>query len=425
MTKIRSKIKSRQKAILMGVGTSDIAKEELEESLEELRQLAVTAGAEVINVMLQRMTSINPATYIGKGKAKELSDEVKSRECDLVIFDDELSPAQAGSLERILECSVIDRTGLILDIFALHARTKEAKIQVELAQNKYLLPRLTGQWTHLERQEGAIGTRGPGETQLETDRRAVRRRISKLEKELDKIDSQRAVRRANRRGFKLAAAIGYTNAGKTTLLNALSGANALVEDKLFATLDTIVRKVSLRKGNELLLSDTVGFIRKLPHDLVASFKSTLSETIEADLLLHVIDSSQPNITARMEAVTSVLHEIGIEDKPMIHVFNKSDLVDSSGKKESLLKNFPDGVFISAARGDGLEELKDKIYEKISSGSVTKTVSIPVSESRFLSEIHSSGRVLNVSQLDGQMLIEFEATVEAASKIQNKVNKLAE
>jgi len=259
-----------------------------------------------------------------------------------------------------MDCPVIDRTGLILDIFALHARSRESKIQVELAQLKYMLPRLRGRWTHLERQEGAIGTRGPGETQLETDRRAVRIKITKLEKDLDKIDSQRSVRRAGRNNLKMASLIGYTNAGKSTLLNALTGADALVEDQLFATLDTTVRRVDLENKSEILLSDTVGFIKKLPHELVASFRSTFSEAIEADLLLHVIDTSQPNFEHQMEAVTSVLHEIKITNKPIIHVFNKVDIIKSEGRKEALLKNYPDGVFISAAKKTGLNELLEKI-----------------------------------------------------------------
>jgi len=320
----------KENTLIVGVALKGAIREEIDSSLEELKQLSITAGANVIEVVSQNLASINPSTYIGKGKIEELAKLIVDKEIQLVIFDDELSPAQVSKLEKKMECSVIDRTGLILDIFALHARSRESKIQVELAQLKYLLPRLRGQWTHLERQEGAIGTRGPGETQLETDRRAVRVKITKLDKDLDKISSQRSVQRAGRSNLKMASLIGYTNAGKSTLLNALTGADALVEDQLFATLDTTVRRVDLENKSEILLSDTVGFIRKLPHELVASFRSTFSEAIEADLLLHVIDASQQNFETQMEAVTSVLHEIKITNKPVIHVFNKIDIIESGG-----------------------------------------------------------------------------------------------
>jgi len=419
------KNKNLENAILVGVGLRDAGKIELGESLEELKHLALTAGANVTKIIHQHLNSINPATYIGKGKVTELSDMVKESNCQLVIFDDELSPAQTSALEKKLECAVIDRTGLILDIFALHARTREAKIQVELAQNNYLLPRLTGRWTHLERQEGAIGTRGPGETQLETDRRAVRKRIAKLEKDLKKIDSQRQVRLAGRTGFKMVAAVGYTNAGKSTLLNALSGADTLVEDMLFATLDTTVRKVKLNGGNEILLSDTVGFIRKLPHDLVASFRSTLSELIEADLLIHVVDASHPNIEAQIEAVMAVLNEIGIADKPMINVFNKADKIGSEGRKSALVKNFPDSILISALKGTGLTELKSKILNAVRKSYVTKTVSIPQIDGKLLSYLYSTSNVLEKSVVDGKIVVTFEAPIEVASKIENDIKKLSE
>ena len=417
--------KNLENAILVGVGLRDAGIIELRESLEELKHLALTAGANVTKIVHQHLNSINPATYIGKGKVTELSDMVKESNCQLVIFDDELSPAQTSALETKLECAVIDRTGLILDIFALHARTREAKIQVELAQNNYLLPRLTGRWTHLERQEGAIGTRGPGETQLETDRRAVRKRIAKLERDLKKIDSQRQVRLAGRTGFKMVAAVGYTNAGKSTLLNALSGADTLVEDMLFATLDTTVRKVKLNGGNEILLSDTVGFIRKLPHDLVASFRSTLSESIEADLLIHVVDASHPNIEAQIEAVMAVLNEIGIADKPMINVFNKVDKIGSEGRKSALAKNFPDSILISALRGTGLAELKSNILNAIRKSHVTKTVSIPQIDGKLLSYVYSTSNVLEKSVVDGKIVVTFEAPVEVASKIENDIKKLSD
>jgi len=414
-----------ENAILVGVGLRNTGKIELHESLEELKHLALTAGAKVTQILSQQLNSINPATYIGRGKVSELSELVKQSDCQLVIFDDELSPAQTSALEKKLECPVIDRTGLILDIFAIHARTREAKLQVELAQNNYLLPRLTGQWTHLERQEGAIGTRGPGETQLETDRRAVRKRIAKLEKDLKRIDSQRHIRIAGRTGFKMVAVIGYTNAGKSTLLNVLSGADTLVEDMLFATLDTTVRKVKLNNGNEILLSDTVGFIRKLPHDLVASFRSTLSESIEADLLIHVVDASHPNFKAQIEAVMTVLNEIEIADKPMIIVFNKMDKIKFEDRKNALLKNYPESIMISALRGTGLPELKSKISDIIRKSHVTKTVSIPQIDGKLLSYIYSSSHVLEKSEVGDEFILTFEAPIEVASKIESDIKKQSE
>ena len=294
-----------------------------------------------------------------------------------------------------------------------------------MAQNNYLLPRLTGQWTHLERQEGAIGARGPGETQLETDRRAVRKRIAKLEKDLKRIESQRKVRIAGRKGFKLVATIGYTNAGKSTLLNALSGADTLVEDKLFATLDTTVRKVKLKNGNEILLSDTVGFIRKLPHDLVASFKSTLSESIEADILLHVVDASHPNFKAQIEAVMAVLNEIEIADKPMIIVFNKVDKIQYEERKSALRKNYPESIMISALTGAGLQDLKLKISDIITKSHVTKTVSIPQIDGKLLAYIYSSSNVLKQSEVGDEIILTFEAPNEVASKIESDIKKLSE
>lgn len=411
----------KENAVIVGVALKDTSREELNSSMEELKQLSITAGANVVEVISQNLASINPSTYIGKGKVEELAKLIKEKEIQLAIFDDELSPAQASKLEKIIECAVIDRKGLILDIFALHARSRESKIQVELAQLKYMLPRLRGQWTHLERQEGAIGTRGPGETQLETDRRAIRIKISKLEKDLDKINSQRNVRRAGRSRLKMASLIGYTNAGKSTLLNALTGADALVEDQLFATLDTTVRRIDFDNGSDILLSDTVGFIKKLPHELVASFRSTFSEAIEADLLLHVIDTSQPNFEEQMEAVTSVLHEIKITDKPIIYVFNKMDIIDSAGRKEALLKNYPDGVFISASKKTGLNELLIQIRKLAFGSYIRKTLSIPLSEGKILASIYNSGRVLNRIEANGKVEITFEASPEIVSIIMKSID----
>lgn len=417
--------KIKENAVIVGVALKDTTRDELDASLEELRQLSTTAGANIVERISQNLSSINPSTYIGKGKVEELARLIEEKEIKLVIFDDELSPAQASNLEKKIECAVIDRTGLILDIFALHARSRESKIQVELAQLKYTLPRLRGQWTHLERQEGAIGTRGPGETQLETDRRAIRIKIRKLEKDLDKIDSQRSIQRAGRSKLKLASLIGYTNAGKSTLLNALTGADALVENQLFATLDTTVRRIDFDNRSDILLSDTVGFIKKLPHELVASFRSTFSEAIEADLLLHVIDTSQPNFEEQMEAVTTVLHEIKIKEKPIIQVFNKVDRIDSEGRREALHKIYPDGVFISASKKIGLDELMQKIRSVAFGSYITKTLSIPLSEGKILASIYNSGTVLNRVEVNGNVEITFEASPEIVSVIMNNIEKATE
>ena len=413
----------KENVVLVGVAAQGITKDDLNASLEELKQLSITAGANILDVISQNLMAINPSTYLGKGKVLELADIVEDKGIQLVIFDDELSPAQASTLSKKLNCAVLDRTGLILDIFALHARSRESKIQVQLAQYNYMLPRLRGRWTHLERQEGAIGTRGPGETQLETDRRAVRNKIAKLERDLKKIDSQRNSRRAGRRNLKLASLIGYTNAGKSTLLNALTGSDILVENQLFATLDTTIRRIDLEEKSEILLSDTVGFIKKLPHELVASFRSTFSEVMEADLLLHIIDASQPNFEQQMEAVTTVLGEININDKPILDVFNKVDIIESEGRKEALIKNYPDGIFVSASKKIGLSELYEKIKSVAYGSNVIKTISIPQSEGKILSSIYNFGTVLKRVEIDGTVEITFEAPPEFLSKIIKNSNNI--
>ena len=300
------------------------------DSLDELEQLARTAGVSVVGRTSQRLEAINPATYVGSGKVEEIKALRQGLGLDLVIFDDELSPAQLRNLEDALEIQVLDRTALILDIFARHARTREGALQVELAQYSYRLPRLTHQWTHLSRQTvGGVGLRGPGETQLEIDRREISRRMGYLKRELDHVRQQRAQQRRRRRraGIPVVAIVGYTNAGKSTLLNRLAGADVQVADMLFATLDPTTRKVSLASGKEVLFTDTVGFIQKLPTQLVAAFRATLEEVEEADVLLHVADISDRNLQSKVEAVNQVLREIGAADKPTVVALNKVDLVD--------------------------------------------------------------------------------------------------
>ncbi|RMF59710.1 MAG: GTPase HflX, partial [Calditrichaeota bacterium] len=338
---------SVEKAILVGVVLPRSNRWEVEDNLSELKLLAATSGVEVVAELVQERQQINPTYFIGKGKVEELHRLVKQFKVSTVIFDDDLTPAQCRNLENALEVKIIDRSTLILDIFAHHARTREAKTQVELAQLQHMLPRLTRQWTHLSRQVGGIGTKGPGETQLETDRRLVRNRIETLRKELQKIDQRRVTRRQGRKDCFKISLVGYTNVGKSTIMNLLTGSEVLVEDQLFATLDSTVRRIDLIPNVDVLLSDTVGFIRKLPHQLVASFKSTLDEVAEADLLLHVVDVSHPLYQEQIQTVNEVIREIGAGDTPMLMVFNKIDLLKEKSLLTGIKKQYPEGVFISA------------------------------------------------------------------------------
>jgi GTP-binding protein HflX len=347
-----------------------------ESSLDELAQLAGTAGAVVVGRTIQRLDSPNPATYIGKGKLAEIIALRPQLDYDLVIFDDELSPSQQRNLEDALKVKVLDRTALILDIFARRARTREGALQVELAQHEYLLPRLAGQWSHLERLGGGIGTRGPGETQLETDRRLIRNRISRLKAQLEQVRRHRALYRARRakQGVPVVALVGYTNAGKSTLMNALSGAGVLAENRLFATLDPVTRKVGLPGGGFFLLTDTVGFIQKLPTQLVAAFRATLEELADADLLLHVVDITHPDAAEQAETVEQTLAELGVAAKPRLTVLNKVDaltrpdgmpvrgLDDLTELREQLRQEGAHAVLISAEKGWGLDELRRRIGE---------------------------------------------------------------
>ena len=366
-----------------------------EQSLDELAGLAETAGALVITRVLQNRQKPDPATYIGSGKAEELSLTCQALEIDLAIFDDELTGAQKRNIENALGVRVIDRTALILDIFAQHAQSAEGKLQVELAQMKYRLPRLTGQGTELSRLGGGIGTRGPGETQLEVDRRRIRKRIDDLERDLKEIKQRRDLRRARRekQGQTVVALVGYTNAGKSTLLNALSGSDVLVEDKLFATLDPVMRNVDLPENRSCLLVDTVGFIRKLPHPLVQAFRSTLEEAIYADLLIVVSDLSSPNYAQQRDTVFEVLNDLGATDRPILEVLNKADRVKADTVVEPA-----DAILISARDGTGLETLKAEIARRIAAMRHRAELVIPYSKGNLLSMIHSSGQVLSEEYL---------------------------
>jgi len=379
-----------EKAVLVGVITREQPADKIEEYLDELEFLTYTAGGEVIKRFIQKINIPNPKTLIGTGKMEEVRAYVEENEVATVIFDDELTPAQQNNIEKIFKCKILDRTGLILDIFAQRAQTSYARTQVELAQYEYLLPRLTGLWTHLERQRGGIGMRGPGETEIETDRRIVRDRISLLKKKLEKIDRQMETQRSNRGALVRVALVGYTNVGKSTLMNVVAKSEVFAENKLFATLDTTVRKVVL--GNlPFLLSDTVGFIRKLPTQLVESFKSTLDEVREADLLLHVVDISHPNFTEHIESVNQILGEIDCEDKPTVMVFNKIDQYSAEPFDEDDLiterttvhysleewrktwyaKMGEKALFISAINKENLEDFKKQVYKQVRDIHVTR------------------------------------------------------
>ncbi|MCB0477024.1 MAG: GTPase HflX [Crocinitomicaceae bacterium] len=368
-----------EKAVLVGVITDDQSEEQAKEYIEELEFLAQTAGAETHQKFLQRLHQPNPKTFLGSGKIDEVKEYVEEHEIDVVIFDDELSPSQLRNVERLFNCKILDRNNLILDIFAKRAQTSHAKTQVELAQYQYLLPRLTRMWTHLDRVKGGIGMRGPGETQIETDRRIIKQKIALLKSKLEKIDKQKSVQRGNRGQLVRAALVGYTNVGKSTLMNLLSKSDVFAEDKLFATLDTTVRKIVIQ-NLPFLLSDTVGFIRKLPHQLVESFKSTLDEVRESDVLIHVVDVSHSNFEDQFNVVNETLAEIDGVEKPTIVVFNKIDQIDfpdslDEGKTKAQLMeelkqswmsklNNKKVVFISAQKKINIEELKDVLYEEI-------------------------------------------------------------
>jgi len=368
-------------AVLVGVINQGQSQELANDYLEELAFLAETAGAEIRAVYTQRLDAPHPKTFIGSGKLGQVKEFVREEEVDMVIFDDELSPSQLRNIERELNCRILDRTNLILDIFAGRAQTAHAKTQVELAQYQYLLPRLTRMWSHLERQRGGIGLRGPGETEIETDRRIIRDRIARLKVQLTKIDKQMMVQRKNRGKMVRVALVGYTNAGKSTLMNLLSKSKVFAEDKLFATLDTTVRKVVV-ENLPFLLSDTVGFIRKLPTHLVESFKSTLDEVREADILMHVVDISHPNFVEQIQVVESTLEELGGGEIPVMMVFNKTDAYTYVQKEEDDLTPYqrdnlslndqkkewigahPEALFISALKKDKIDELKDQLYQKV-------------------------------------------------------------
>ena len=390
------------------------ARRAADEHLRELEELADTAGAVVVGQVTQQLEKPHPGTYLGSGKIDELRDMVSSRSASLVIFDDELSPSQGKNIEDAVGQRVVDRAELILDIFATRARTAEAKMQVELAQLEYMLPRLTRMWTHLEKYRGGIGMRGPGETQLETDRRLINHRIKLLKERLRDVQKGRVVQRQSRQREFKASLVGYTNAGKSSILAALTGSeDVFIEDRLFATLDPLTREVDVGEA-KVLVTDTVGFIRKLPHHLVASFRATLEETAEADLLLHVIDASQPTWEEQRIVVEQVLEELGVGDRPRLLVFNKIDLIDEEtllALQERIGRLVKNAVFVSAVQEGGLEPLRRALGMAIRARRPLAEIRLSAGDGKLLAEIHRSGEVID-QRTDGDQLV-LRARVDEA------------
>jgi len=398
------RLEKTEKVLLVGVYNRRYGKAVAQESLDELASLTRTAGGEVVASVLQERRHIDPATFVGRGKAEEIGAICNEQGIDLIVFDDDLSPAQARNLEKITGCRVIDRSQLILDIFALGARTSIAKAQVELAQIEYTLPRLKRMWEHLSRTGGGIGTRGPGETQLEVDRRRMRRRMFTLKKVLEKVERDRAVRTARRREFTRVSLVGYTNSGKSTLFNQLTQANVPTGDRLFETLDATTRILRLPMKEKVLLSDTVGFIRKLPHHLVASFHATLECVIEADLIIHVADLSHRDFEEQIATVRSVLEQIGASGKQELLILNKVDLVSDEARLKVALRSFEDAVPVSALYGWGIDAIKERLLRFVLDRKEEVRLVLQPHDGKLLAYLHRYGTVLKRELVDGKLAV---------------------
>lgn len=406
------------KALLVGIILPQNNQIDIDNQLSELSLLAETAEIEVLGQITQKLVKVNPAFFVGKGKASQVIEQAKILDANLIIFDEELSPAQIKNYHKLAkDIIVIDRSALILDIFKKHAKTREAKTQVELAFCQYLLPRLTRQWTHLERQMGGVGTRaGMGETQIEIDRRLIRDKISKLKLDLKKIEIERTTQSQKRKREFRVALVGYTNAGKSTLFNSLTGNNVYVQDKLFATLDTTVRKLKINKTHQVLISDTVGFIRKLPHNLVASFRSTLKELLEADLILIVLDASSIIIDDHLDTIKRVLTELGADDIPKSLVLNKIDLVQEELELKRLRNKFSDAIFISALRHLRLDDVRDHIIDKIESDFEIFDLNIPYHKGKTISQLQDQVEILESVYGDEEIFLKIKGRKDTVDKI---------
>jgi GTP-binding protein HflX len=413
---IHAKTSETRKAILVGVQLPQSGAGAQPISLDELKGLATTANYNPVAELSQKISAVNPKTFLGSGKVEELQQAVEQHQPEAVIFDAELSPGQNRNLENIFKCRVIDRSWLILEIFNDHANTREAKTQVELARLKYALPRLTRMWGHLSRQRGGIGLRDVGETQIQLDRRLIRNEITKLERKLKLIDKEKKTQRKSRRGIYRVALVGYTNVGKSTLMNQLTGADTLVEDKLFATLDATIRKIKKNFPYPVLLADTVGLIDKLPHDLVASFKSTLDEVLEADLLIKLVDFGHPDHKRQMETVDAVLNELGAQEIDSLLVFNKIDQIDDPEQLANAQQLNPQTIFISSKTGDGIDRLQKEIIRCYESRLTPYILELEYSEANKISEIRKQAIIVKEDYQDDRIVLSLRLPPEGKARL---------
>ena len=419
MFEIKQKPKQAEKALLVSVYTGAAQKEESESLLIELNSLVDTLGIPVLDSLLVRVQEPNPRYFVGSGKAEEIFEHAKQLEADVIVFDNELSPAQQRNWEAMTGLAVIDREEVILDIFAQRAQTKEARLQVDLARMEYSLPRLTRAWRHLSRQGGGLGGKGEGETQLETDRRLIRTHIDRLKGDLELVRLRRATQRKQRERLPLpnAAIVGYTNVGKSALLKKLTGAQVLVEDKLFATLDTTTRRVDLPSGQGLLLTDTVGFVRNLPHRLIEAFKATLEEAVLSDFLIHVLDASHPRVYDYYQTTIRVLGELGADAKRMITVLNKVDLIADESTLHALRLHFPDGAFVSVRSGEGLKELRHRMADLLADRVSKVELALPINRTDLLSLLHRTSNVLSASYENSHVIVVASVSPKVYARVE--------